>query len=173
MSSTMHLVGDALHSIQSGLSPQGIFGLVAAGFVVLLAFWLRSHSIDRGDQTFDDADHVIAIHGHTLHYTPPGGAASCTLDLHFLTRVAVETNDLGPFECDLFIILEGQTADGKESRLLLPEGCSGMEHLHEYLFSLPGFRHELWTAAMASTSGQIFDVWISPESHNPDPTNPA
>jgi hypothetical protein len=154
-------------------SPHSLFALVAVIVVVVGALVLRSLPSQRDCPMISDRDHRLEIDASTVTHHSPDRPPQ-VLVLVTLSRVAVETNDLGPFEHDVFIILEGRSADNSDCRLLIPKDSSGAERLLGYLFDLPGFDADLWTSAMASTSGHVFEVWASQPGPRHTPlSNPA
>jgi|GEM_PF-6403109 hypothetical protein len=167
------MTGATIQISQHSGSPQSLFALVAVIVVVVVALVLRSLPSQRHRPTISDRDHRLDVDSSTVtHHSPDRPPQVLILDT--LSRVAVETNDIGPFENDVFIILEGRSPDASDCRLLIPQDSSGIEPLLGHLFDLPGFDDDLWTSAMASTSGQVYEVWTSLPSprHNPL-TNPA
>ncbi|MEW4455918.1 hypothetical protein AB1L30_24835 [Bremerella sp. JC817] len=72
-----------------------------------------------------------------------------------LVRVAIETNDRGPFEEDVFFVLETD-----DNRVAIPQSFSGTDGLISYLGDhLPGFDFGPMIAAMASADNQEFVCW--------------
>ena len=74
-----------------------------------------------------------------------------------LGRVAIHTNDQGPFDVDLHWVLTSR--DGRQS-LSVPLGAPGeQELLAELQRRLPGFDNDAVVRAMSSTDNARFDVW--------------
>ncbi len=71
-----------------------------------------------------------------------------------LTGVDVETNSLGPFVPDVFWILHAG-----ERSLVFPQGASGDGDLLVRFQEFPDFDHEVFIAAMSSTTEATFKVW--------------
>ncbi|MFZ4595411.1 MAG: hypothetical protein ACOYOF_14225, partial [Verrucomicrobiaceae bacterium] len=167
------MTGATIQISQHSGSPQSLFALVAGIIVVVVALILRSFPSQRHRPMISDRDHRLDVDSSTVtHHSPDRPPRVLILDT--LSRVAVETNDLGPFENDVFIILEGRSPDASDCRLLIPQDSSGTEPLLRYLFALPGFDADLWTSAMASTSGHVYEVWTSLPSPRHTPiSNPA
>jgi hypothetical protein len=70
-------------------------------------------------------------------------------------RVAIETNDSGPWGADLWWLLEG---NGK--RCTYPQGATGeVEAMAAFPAKFPGFRHEAVIEASGSTSNARFVCW--------------
>ena len=77
------------------------------------------------------------------------------IDLANLARVAVATTDAGPYQCDVFWILED--IDGKN--MTVPKGATGEDELVNYVLNLDGFDHMLMVMAMGSTSNKVYECW--------------
>ena len=71
-----------------------------------------------------------------------------------LQAVLVETNDEGPFACDVFWILVGETGG-----CVIPQGATGEQALLERLQALDGFDNQALIDAMLSTFNQRFLCW--------------
>ena len=70
-------------------------------------------------------------------------------------RVAIETNDSGPWGADFWWLLEGETR-----RCAFPQGATGeLEALAELPSRFPGFSHEAFGAANRCTSNARFLCW--------------
>jgi hypothetical protein len=151
---------------QNGGSLQSLFALMAVVAVVVIAMILRNLPSQRRCSMISDRDHRLTVDSDTVTHHSPDKPPQVLL-LETLFRVAVETNDLGPFENQVFIILEGRSIDSNNGRLLIPQGSSGIESLLDRLLELPGFDADLWASAIASASGRIEEVWTSPPSSDP------
>jgi hypothetical protein len=74
-----------------------------------------------------------------------------------LASVTVMTNDLGPFDIDLFWILSDR--DGRRT-LTVPMGAEGEHALLKAMQSrLAGFDNMAVVEAMSSTGNGIFQIW--------------
>jgi hypothetical protein len=71
-----------------------------------------------------------------------------------LTRVLIRTTDKGPFEDDVFFVLE--TALGT---LIVPQMAPGSAELLRGFHHLPGFDYEAAIQAMACTDNREFPCW--------------
>jgi len=94
-------------------------------------------------------DEAVVVH------RPPGRTESVKWsDLH---AVQIETNDLGPFEDDVFWILVG-----KKGGCVVPLGIDGETNLVSCLQALDGFDNEMMIKAMQSHDNQRFVCWERP-----------
>jgi hypothetical protein len=82
------------------------------------------------------------------------GAAPWSLRWAELERVILRTTDRGPFEDDVFWLL--QSADGTH---FVPQGTPGETELLERLQQLPGFDNRAVIAAMGSAENQPWTCW--------------
>ena len=73
-----------------------------------------------------------------------------------LSRVAIETNDSGPWGADVWWLLFDA-----EDRVAcaFPLGATGEKAALDYLAALPGFDHSEMAKAMACTDNALFPVW--------------
>ena len=76
------------------------------------------------------------------------------VDWDDLQKVEIRTTGDGPFAPDAFWLLHG-TAGGCS----IPHGASGDKELTALLTALPGFDHEAFILAMASTDEAVFTCW--------------
>lgn len=76
------------------------------------------------------------------------------LDPSTLRRVVIKTTSGGPFETDLFWILETDAGDRK-----IPLGAPEEEALIAELQALPGFDNEAMILAMSSAGDTEFVCW--------------
>lgn len=79
---------------------------------------------------------------------------SATLRLDAIDRVLIRTTDQGPFEDDVFYVLQAA-----EEVLVPSQGAGGCAALLEELQNLPGFDNEAVIAAMSSTDNREFLCW--------------
>lgn len=95
--------------------------------------------------TFDDEQVTVAI---------PGDEAR-SIEWNSLLRVAIETNDSGPWGADVWWLLEGS-----QHRIAYPGGATGdPEMLRQYSARLAGFDNENVIEAMGCTSNARFVCW--------------
>jgi hypothetical protein len=73
-----------------------------------------------------------------------------------LAKVAIETNDSGPWGADVYWLLFGR--DGS-LQLAFPQGATGEKAVIDELMKLPGFDNEQVIRAMGSTNNAVFVVW--------------
>lgn len=78
------------------------------------------------------------------------------LRLAALERVAIETNDIGPWGTDLWWRLFGP--DGRVA-LSFPRGAVGEKPVVDALMALPGFDHMAMLQAMGCTQNRLFLLW--------------
>lgn len=73
-----------------------------------------------------------------------------------LSRVAIETNDSGPWGADVWWLL----FDGCDQLICaFPQGATGEGAVVEYVCALPAFDYAEMIRAMASTDNAVFGVW--------------
>ncbi len=141
--------------------------VLVVGLVIALALMLRFLGRARHPVMISENDHLVTLADDIITHHRPGSPPE-SISLAALDRVVIETNDLGPFENDLFFILQAGPAPGTTGRCYIPQGTPGMEEVLEHLYALPGFDTALYIAAMGSTSGQLFQVW-SRSGNSPHP----
>jgi hypothetical protein len=71
-----------------------------------------------------------------------------------LQRVSIKTTDGGPFEEDVWWLLEATHA-----QVLLPQGANGEKELFLHLQTLPGFDNDAVINAMLSVENRQFLCW--------------
>ena len=79
------------------------------------------------------------------------------INLDNLARVALATTDAGPYNCDVFWILE----DANGTHITVPKGATGEDDLVDYVLNLNGFDHMLMVMAMGSTSNKVYECWTA------------
>ena len=77
-------------------------------------------------------------------------------------RVVIRTTDMGPFDEDVFFILE---TDNK--KLVIPQEAEGTTPLLERLQELPGFDNEALIESMCCTDNKVFPCWDRSSSLQP------
>jgi hypothetical protein len=85
---------------------------------------------------------------------PSGDEESVRWDA--LAVVIVETNDTGPWGCDVWWILGGRDA---KSGCVIPQGATGEKELLEALQRLPGFDNHALIDAMCCMDNKRFLCW--------------
>ena len=73
-----------------------------------------------------------------------------------LEVVIIETNDTGPWGCDVWWILGGREA---KSGCVIPQGATGEKELLEMLQRLPGFDNQALIDAMCCVHNKRFLCW--------------
>lgn len=71
-----------------------------------------------------------------------------------LLSVVIETNDSGPWLCDVFWRLRGSN-----SECIVPQGATGEKLLIDALQKLPHFDNEAMISAMHSVDNAQFECW--------------
>ena len=97
--------------------------------------------------------YVVTVDDERVTCTPPGGAAQ-SMAWQDVQAVLIETNDLGPFEPDVFWVIVGA-----EARCIVPQGATGEQALLAKLQALPNFDNEALIEAMSSTENRVFACW--------------
>ncbi len=97
--------------------------------------------------------YVVTVDDEGVTCTPPEGAAQ-SVAWRDVQAVPIETNDLGPFEPDVFWIIVGAQA-----RCIIPQGATGAGVLLDKLQALPNFDNEALIEAMSSTENRVFVCW--------------
>ncbi|HEY7157540.1 MAG TPA: hypothetical protein VH575_26530 [Gemmataceae bacterium] len=82
-----------------------------------------------------------------------------------IQRVLMQTTDKGPFDDDVFFVLE--TATGM---LVVPQQAKGSYELLCYLQQLPDFDNKVVIEAMACTENREFLCWQRAPTAEPGPT---
>ena len=96
-------------------------------------------------------------HGLTIA-SPDGHAQRVTWDE--LVRLVIETNDSGPWDADVWWILET-----REGRSAYPQGATGeQEAMTAFKEKLPGFDWEAVIRAQGSTTNAQFVCWEKREA---------
>lgn len=80
------------------------------------------------------------------------------VDWDDLQKVEVHTTSDGPFLPDVFWVLHDT-----QGSCSIPQGASGDKELTALLMALPGFDHEAFIQAMASTDEAVFTCWTRPQ----------
>lgn len=107
-----------------------------------------------GKQQFELPHYIAAFSGNEIHVTRPDGIAA-SIELSDLSRVLVATNDSGPWNYDVWFVLEGS-----RSSLEFPLETHGREEVLNLLKQLPGFE----LRGMNSTSNARFECWPNPRT---------
>jgi len=97
----------------------------------------------------------VALGDGTLAVTDDHGQTR-SLCLDALTRVAVETNDSGPWGADVWWLF---FTDGSEHACAFPQGATGEAAAIGYISALPDFDHGAMIRAMQSADNASFPLW--------------
>jgi hypothetical protein len=100
-------------------------------------------------------DYLVTFDEATISVRHPDGSED-TLATGELDKVAISTNDSGPWGIDCWWLLFS-----RDDRLVvrMPQGAPGAQRIAEWLMGLPAFDHQQMIAAMSSTGNAIFPVW--------------
>lgn len=107
-----------------------------------------------GKQRFELPHYIAAISGNEIHVTRPDGSTAF-IELTSLSRVLVATNDSGPWNYDVWFVLEGSNGI-----LEFPLETRGLEEALHLLKQLPGFE----LRGMNSTGNARFECWPNPQA---------
>ena len=150
-----HLVLEVLFVI--GFPFGGIFLLYFMGSIFGFLGSLFSRSKSHGEKLVPESDYAVDVDGETIRLKMPCGE-NREFRWERLTRVNIETNELGPYLPDVFWILYFG-----EEKAKIPLGAIGDAELLERMQLLPGFDNSAFTDAMGSTSEAVFEVWKKEE----------
>ena len=96
--------------------------------------------------------YAAAISGDEIHIHRPDGTTDA-IDLNYLRKVIVMTNDSGPWDYDVWFILEGS-----KSKVEFPLETNGLEEVLNVLRKLEGFE----LRGMNSAENASFECWPNP-----------
>jgi len=102
-----------------------------------------------------EARWVVVMEDGSIRVTDPAGD-SRAVGKSELSRVAIETNDSGPWGADVWWLLFGA---GRVLACAFPLGAAGETAAVDYLTALAGFDHEEMVKAMSSTDNRLFLLW--------------
>ena len=95
----------------------------------------------------------VRVNDDGVTFTNPNGAQQF-VSWAGLNQVSFVTTDQGPFEQDVFLLLEGDTGN-----CLIGQDTEGYETVLERVTKLNGFNFEAMIAAMSSTENAKFLCW--------------
>jgi len=122
-------------------------------FNTFSAWWKRKRQEHRDSLMFERAV-VVSFDEKLVSAKFPTGAKQ-TIAWQAVHRVAIETNDSGPWGADVWWLLEG-----KENRVAYPQGATGdPEMLLQYPIRFPEFNDATVIKAMGCTSNARFVCW--------------
>ncbi len=122
-----------------------------------LADWWKRKRQERRDALMPEAQVVVSFDDARVTVASPSGETH-SIAWNDVVRVAIETNDSGPWGADVWWLLEGAA-----SRVAYPQGATGdPEMLAQYSKRFPGFDDEQVILAMGSTDNARFVCWERP-----------
>lgn len=105
------------------------------------------------DLLMPESKFIVSINNEGISCQRPDGAVESVLWAD-LRAVLIETNDEGPFACDVMWVLVGKTGG-----CVIPQGATGEQELLARLQELPGFRNEAVIQAMGCADNARFLCW--------------
>ena len=122
----------------------------------LIAWWKEWQRTHREALMFERQIHVTWDDASVSVKFPSGEIQ--TIAWGAVSRVAIETNDSGPWGADVWWLLEGC-----KSRVAYPQAATGDEEMLEELpRRFPGFSQEAVIRAMGCTDNARFVCWERP-----------
>lgn len=118
--------------------------------------WLKHWREKRHNDLMFEREVIVRFDEHSVSASYPNGETQ-RIRWEEVGRVAIETNDSGPWGADVWWILEGEN-----HRVVYPQGATGdLEMLAEYEKRLLRFDDEAVIKAMGCTSNARFVCWES------------
>jgi hypothetical protein len=122
-------------------------------FERLTGWWHRRRQ-ERREALLFESKVIVSFDESGISAAFPGGEIEA-IAWSEVQRVAIETNDSGPWGADFWWLLEGETR-----RCAYPQGATGeLEAMAMFPSRFPGFSHEAVIAANCSTSNARFLCW--------------
>ena len=119
-----------------------------------LTQWWNARKAARRDALMVERHVVVRFDDWGVGVVTPAGEAH-RIAWKAVEAVAIETNDGGPWDADVWWVLEGEG-----TRVAWPQGATGDEEmLSELPKRFPGFDHEAVISAMGCTDNARFDCW--------------
>jgi len=119
-----------------------------------LTAWLHGRRQERREALLPERKIVVRFDENGISAAFPEGQTEA-IAWSEVQRVAIETNDSGPWGADFWWLLEGEA-----KRCAYPQGATGeLEAMAAFPSRFPGFSHEAVTAANCSTSNARFLCW--------------
>lgn len=119
----------------------------------LIAWW-RLKRQERRDALLFERKVIVRVDDNGISATFPTGKSE-QIAWSEVKRVAIETNDSGPWGADFWWLLEGEAR-----RCAYPQGATGeIEAMDAFTTRFPGFSHEAVIKANGSTSNARFVCW--------------
>ena len=122
-------------------------------FESLTAWWHRRRQARR-EAVIAEGKVIVSFDESGIAATFPKGEVEA-IAWSEVQRVAIETNDSGPWGADFWWLLEGEA-----KRCAFPQGATGeLEAMATFPSRFPGFSHEAVISANCSTSNARFLCW--------------
>jgi hypothetical protein len=119
-----------------------------------LVAWFRRKREERAAAVMFERQVCVDFNDQGISATYPDGRTE-TIDWAAVERIAIETNDSGPWGADVWWLVEGE-----RTRCAYPQGATGdPEALAEYPKRFPGFSDAKVIEAMGCTSIARFVCW--------------
>ncbi|MDJ0910103.1 MAG: hypothetical protein QNI99_12980 [Woeseiaceae bacterium] len=115
--------------------------------------WFREWRKRRADALMPERQVVVTDEDGSITATYPDGTVS-TVEWSDLVRIEVRTNDLGPWEIDVWWVLKGE-----RSECIYPNGATGEQEMIKKFEKLDGFDDEELIRAMGCTRNNSFLCW--------------
>jgi hypothetical protein len=116
--------------------------------------WRRKRRQERREALLPERKVVVSFDESGISAAFPGGPTEA-IAWSEVQRVAIETNDSGPWGADFWWLLEGETR-----RCVFPQGATGdAEAMAAFPSRFPGFNHTAVIKANCSTSNARFLCW--------------
>ena len=119
-----------------------------------LVAWFRRKYEKRAAAVMFEQQVIVRLSEQGISAAYPDGTTQ-SIDWADVVRVAIETNDSGPWGADVWWLVEGE-----RTRCAYPQGATGdPEALAEYPRRFPDFNHTKVIEAMGCTSNARFVCW--------------
>ena len=124
-----------------------------------LVTWYRTKRAAQRDARLFERKVIVRFDDATISSTYPSGETQ-SIAWSDVRRVAIETNDSGPWGADFWWLLEGDAG-----RCTYPQGATGeLEAMAVFPRKFPGFSHEAVIEASGCTSNARFVCWERPHA---------
>lgn len=122
----------------------------------MLAWLTKLRTLLKREPLCPERGFVVTFDDHAVRCDHPGGKSQ-TAPWAEIATVVIETNDTGPWGCDVWWVLLGRDA---QSLCTIPQGATGEEELLARLQALPGFDNEALISAMSCCENDWFVCWV-------------
>jgi len=127
-----------------------------------LTAWLRRRRQERREALLFERKVIVSFDESGISAAFPEGPTEAIAWAE-VQRVAIETNDSGPWGADFWWLLEGETR-----RCAYPQGATGeLEAMATFPSKFPGFSQAAVIAANGSTSNARFLCWERAKAPEP------